>query len=162
MFLYSQNVRLVRALYFFAAFAGAVCAQTDWPAYGHDPGGMRFSPLKQIDTGNVNRLVRAWTYHTGEMPVFSGRRGQRQTAFETTPLIVGGVLYLSTPSDRIIALEPESGRELWKFDLQEKRSKASIPRSSWRCLLARCCAHAAPHSLRNVGWPADRVECTHG
>jgi len=116
-------VRLVRALYFFAAFAIAVFAQTDWPAYGHDPGGMRFSPLKQIDTGNVNRLVRAWTYHTGEMPVFSGRRGQRQTAFETTPLIVAGILYLSTPSDRIIALEPESGHQLWKFDLQENAAK---------------------------------------
>ena len=116
-------MRLVRALYFFAAFAIAVSAQTDWPAYGHDPGGMRFSPLKQIDTRNVNRLIRAWTYHIGEMPVFSGRRGQRQTAFETTPLIVDGVLYLSTPSDRIIALEPESGRELWKFDLQENAAK---------------------------------------
>lgn len=62
--------------------------------------------------------MRAWTYHTGEMPVISGPRGQRQIAFETTPLIVGGVLYLSTPANRIIALEPESGRELWKFDLQ--------------------------------------------
>lgn len=86
--------------------------------YGHDPGGMRFSPLKQINVENVNRLERAWTYHTGEMPAISGPRGQRQTAFETTPLVVHGVLYLSTPANRIVALEPESGRELWKFDLQ--------------------------------------------
>ena len=93
--------------------------------YGHDSGGMRFSPLKQIDSENVNRLERAWTYHTGEMPAISGPRGQRQTAFETTPLVVNGVLYLSTPANRIIALEPESGRELWKFDLQAN-SKAPL------------------------------------
>jgi glucose dehydrogenase len=113
-----SNVRLACALVIPAVLTISVSAQTDWPSYGHDPGGMRFSPLKQIDAGNVNRLTRAWTYHTGEMPVVSGPRGQRQTAFETTPLIINGVLYLSTPSDRIIALEPESGRELWKFDLQ--------------------------------------------
>jgi quinoprotein glucose dehydrogenase len=101
-----------------AALVVAASAQTDWPMYGHDPGGMRFSPLQEINTKNVNRLERAWTYHTGEMPVSSGPRGQRQTAFETTPLIVNGVLYLSTAANRIIALEPESGRELWKFDLQ--------------------------------------------
>ena len=111
-------MRLACALLIPAVLTISASAQTDWPSYGHDPGGMRFSPLKQIDAGNVSRLVRAWTYHTGEIPVVSGPRGLRQTAFETTPLIVNGVLYLSTPSDRIIALEPESGSELWKFDLQ--------------------------------------------
>jgi glucose dehydrogenase len=118
MFLYSQIVPLIRVICFFTVLAIAAFAQTDWPMYGHDPGGMRFSPLKQIDSENVNRLERAWTYHTGEMPAISGPRGQRQTAFETTPLVVNGVLYLSTPANRIVALEPESGRELWKFDLQ--------------------------------------------
>ena len=40
-----------------------LCAQTDWPTFGHDPGGTRYSTLKQIDGSNVNKLVRAWTYH---------------------------------------------------------------------------------------------------
>jgi len=125
MFLYSQIVSLIRVISFSTALAVGASAQTDWPMYGHDPGGMRFSPLQQINTGNVNRLERAWTYHTGEMPVTSGARGQRQTAFETTPLVVNGMLYLSTPANRIVALEPESGRELWKFDLQAG-SKAPV------------------------------------
>lgn len=100
--------------------AAASSAQTDWPAYGHDPGGMRFSPLDQINTRNVTHLIRAWTYHTGETPAVSGPRGQRQTAFETTPLIINNVLYLSTPASRVIALDPESGKELWRFDPQAK------------------------------------------
>jgi len=94
--------------------------QSDWPTYGHDPGGMRFSPLSQINTENVSHLRRAWTYHTGELPAVSGSRGERQTAFETTPLVVDGVLYLSTAANRIIALDAASGRELWKFDPQAK------------------------------------------
>ena len=97
------------------------CGQTDWPVYGHDPGGARYSPLKQINTANVRQLVRAWTYHTGEITgTATGRGGQRAVAFETTPLAVNGVLYLSTAANRVIALEPETGREIWKYDPQAK------------------------------------------
>src|SRR5580700_7705926 len=78
-------------------------AQADWPAYGHDPGGARYSPLRQIDTGNVSRLRRVWTYHTGEQTEPGAEaRGQRFTAFETTPLEIANVLYLSTPAGRVI------------------------------------------------------------
>lgn len=100
------------------------CAQPtgrEWPFYGGDPGGMRFSPLKQIHRGNVARLARAWTYHTGELDLGLGRGrkpGEEVEAFECTPLVVNGVLYLSTPSSRVIALDAESGREIWKFDPQ--------------------------------------------
>jgi quinoprotein glucose dehydrogenase len=100
----------------------AAFGQSDWPAYGHDPGGMRFSPLHQINKTNVDRLRRAWTYHTGEHPASSGARGERQTAFETTPLVVNGVLYLSTPANRIVALDPLTGDQLWIFDPQSKRT----------------------------------------
>jgi quinoprotein glucose dehydrogenase len=101
---------------------GVVFGQADWPVYGHDAGGMRYSPADQINTRNVARLKRAWTYHTGEKPAASGPRGQRQMAFETTPLVVNGVLYFSTPANRIIALEPESGKELWKYDPQARHT----------------------------------------
>jgi quinoprotein glucose dehydrogenase len=71
-------------------------ADFEWRSYGHDPGGMRFSPLAQIDRGNVWRLVRAWTYHTGELETrsdsASARDARRPPAFETTPLMVDGVL----------------------------------------------------------------------
>lgn len=56
-----------------AGLTGALQAQTDWPIYGHDPGGMRYSPLRQIDTRNVALLQRAWTFHTGK----KGRRRRR-------------------------------------------------------------------------------------
>ncbi|MEO8561661.1 MAG: pyrroloquinoline quinone-dependent dehydrogenase [bacterium] len=80
---------------------------------------MRYSPLTQIDRSNVAQLTRAWTYHTGEL---RGTRdslrvnSSRRAAFETTPLMVDGVLYFSTPSTRIVALDAETGRELWAFD----------------------------------------------
>jgi glucose dehydrogenase len=108
----------VRTAAIVVALSATAFAQGDWPAYGHDPGGMRFSPLNEINAANVAQLRRAWTYHTGEHPPSAGPRGQCQTAFETTPLIVRGVLYFSTPANRIIALDPASGRELWKFDPQ--------------------------------------------
>jgi quinoprotein glucose dehydrogenase len=69
----------------------------------------------------VGRLVRAWTYHTGELDLGLGRDrkpGEEVEPFESTPLMVDGVLYLSTPSRRVIALDAETGKEIWKFDPQ--------------------------------------------
>src|SRR5690242_15453087 len=54
---------VIRGVLAAAIFAGAACAQTDWPTFGHDLGGSRYSTLKQIDTKNVTKLQRAWTYH---------------------------------------------------------------------------------------------------
>ncbi|NDJ10594.1 MAG: hypothetical protein EBY17_05305, partial [Acidobacteriia bacterium] len=77
--------RVLLAVVSCAALEGALCAQTDWPTYGHDPGNQRHSPLKQITAGNVSKLTRAWTYHLtveaptgaapvqGEVPVAGGR-----------------------------------------------------------------------------------------
>jgi len=93
--------------------ASLAYAQTDWPVYGHDPGGSRFSPLKQITTANVVKLQRAWTYHTGE----TGPQ------FETTPIVVGGMMYLSTQRNRIVALEPETGKEIWSYDPKVARPR---------------------------------------
>jgi quinate dehydrogenase (quinone) len=82
----------------------------EWRAYGHDPGGMRFSGLKQIDRSNVSKLQRAWTY------VLSSGSDSGIEAFETTPLMVDGVLYFTTPTSRAIAVDGETGKELWVFD----------------------------------------------
>src|SRR6516165_7726060 len=59
----STVMTLSRIAFAAAALAGAAFAQTDWPTFGHDPGGSRYSTLKQVDTKNVTKLVRAWTYH---------------------------------------------------------------------------------------------------
>ena len=99
---------------------GTVVGQSsDWPSYGRDPGGTRYAPAKQINRKNVRRLATAWTYHTGEvLPEFATAK---KTAFEATPLVVDGTLYLGTPLGRVIALDPESGRERWVFDPKIRR-----------------------------------------
>src|SRR5437899_943730 len=91
--------------------ASASAPAAEWRSWGGDPGGSRFSSLADIDRTNVSRLRRLWTYHTGER-----QEGTRPVALECTPLVVGGVLYLSTPSNRVVALDDETGAEIWRFD----------------------------------------------
>ncbi|HEY2289193.1 MAG TPA: PQQ-binding-like beta-propeller repeat protein, partial [Thermoanaerobaculia bacterium] len=88
-------------------------AGDDWPAWGHDPGGQRFSPLSMIDRGNVRALKVAWTFHTGDA---YQPKNSKPTAFEATPIYVDGTLYLSTPLGRVIALDPVTGRQRWAYD----------------------------------------------
>lgn len=93
----------------------AVCAQTiDWPTYGNDPGGSRYSAIRQIDRSNVASLQQAWIHNTGVL----ARPGQLKSkiAFEATPIFVDGTLYLTTPLNRVIALDPETGKEKWSYD----------------------------------------------
>jgi quinoprotein glucose dehydrogenase len=86
----------------------------EWPYYGGDPGGERFSPLTQINKSNVKALKVAWIYHTGD--VSDGTRYARRSEFEATPIVVDGVLYVSTAFNRVVALDPETGRERWIYD----------------------------------------------
>lgn len=97
-----------------ALLAAQAPAPSDWPAYGRDPGGSRFSPLTQITRENVGRLEVAWTYHTGDAGI-TPTKG-RPPALEATPLVVEGTMYLGTPTGRVIALDPATGRERWRFD----------------------------------------------
>ncbi len=110
----------IRFLFAVAGMATAF-AQTDWPTYGHDPGGQRYSPASQINAQNVTRLARAWTYHMkvadAEAPTGRAGRGRGRggagRSWEVTPLVVDGVMYLTTAYNRVVALEPETGKELW-------------------------------------------------
>ena len=86
----------------------------DWPAYGRDPGGARFSPLTQINRANVSTLHTVWTYRTGD--VSDGSIYPRKSTFEATPILFAGTLYFSTPFNRVIALDPENGAERWTYD----------------------------------------------
>lgn len=76
----------------------------DWPAYGGDHASSRYSPLDEINRGNVHRLRVAWVYHTGE-------RGEIQC----NPIVVDGVLYATTPGLRLVALDAATGKERWSF-----------------------------------------------
>lgn len=84
----------------------------EWPAYGRDAFGSRFSPLGDITRENVARLTVAWTYRTGEPMPDAGRR----RSLEVTPIVSRGVMYISTPLGKVVALDPVTGREIWKYD----------------------------------------------
>ena len=129
-----------------ALLAIPVLAQTDWPTFGHDPAGTRYSPLKEITPSNVGKLERAWTYHmkvaapaaantgrplegnevppAGGPPPAAGGGGGRSRfganlarTSTLTPLVIGGTMYLTTPYGRVVAVEPETGKELWAYTL---------------------------------------------
>jgi quinoprotein glucose dehydrogenase len=110
---------LVAAAFSLLAPAMAVAqAQTaGWPVTEGAPGGGRYSPLTDINTDNVDQLEQVWVYRYGEGDYFDGSPPHnRGTSSETTPILVAGRLILTTPTNRVIALEPESGQELWTFD----------------------------------------------
>jgi quinoprotein glucose dehydrogenase len=102
----------------FAAILLLICFRLahaqEWRYYGGDAGGTKYSPLAQINRLNVASLKPAWTFHTGE--ISDGRTLLTRTSFEGTPLIVDGVMYLTTPYARLIALDPETGTQKWAFD----------------------------------------------
>ena len=92
--------------------AHRTCAQSgaDWPMYGHDLASSRFSPLSQINPENVAKLTVAWSY-----PMRPGGAGPAGGAFaQVTPIVVNGVMYLPA-GNRVLALEPETGKEIWSY-----------------------------------------------
>ncbi|MFL5296152.1 MAG: pyrroloquinoline quinone-dependent dehydrogenase [Phenylobacterium sp.] len=104
-----------------ATLAGHARAD-DWGAYGRDLAGTRFSPLTQITPANVAGLKPAWTFHTGD--ISDGKtRGVPRSGFETTPLVMGGRMYLTTPFNRVIALDAASGRRVWTYDPKLDRAQ---------------------------------------
>ena len=86
-----------------------------WPSYGHDAGGTRYSPATQINRDNVAQLKVAWAYRTGALDQIADDL-KEHAAFEATPILVDGRLYLSTPLDHVIALEPATGKKIWEYD----------------------------------------------
>ena len=92
----------------------------EWPNYGNDPGSSRHSPLTEITKDNVQYLKVAWVYHTGDLSygnsTWNGKKVWAKSTFEATPLFVDGTLFVVSSFNRIIALDPETGREKWTFD----------------------------------------------
>ncbi|MFP6580256.1 MAG: pyrroloquinoline quinone-dependent dehydrogenase [Myxococcota bacterium] len=97
----------------------------DWPEYGGDSGGSRWSPLTQIDRANVEDLELAWVYHHGD--ISDGSDGTTRTAFNATPIVVDDRLFFCTGTNRVIALDPASGTELWTFDPANRVTKLKGP-----------------------------------
>jgi quinoprotein glucose dehydrogenase len=92
-----------------ARVTGAANTATEWPAYGGDAGGSRYTPITQINRGNVAQLHEAWRFNTGELDA-----GER--SFEATPILVDGTIYLSTPLGKVFALDPVTGSKKWQYD----------------------------------------------
>ena len=110
-------MRMLRIVVAFFALSAVAAAQkpaakinTDWPNFGNDPGSTKFVPLTQITPENVSQLTVAWTYDTGEEP--GGFRG-----WAITPLVIDNVMYFPTWQGKLVALNAETGKEIWKFDL---------------------------------------------
>jgi quinoprotein glucose dehydrogenase len=87
---------------------------SDWGYYGGDIYGQRYSSLSQIDRSNVAKLEVAWTFRTGELG--EGLESAESMAFEATPVLAFGMLYLSTPTNIVVALDPATGTERWRYD----------------------------------------------
>lgn len=110
----------VAALIALAACSGTAtappppAADADWAFYGGDAGGQRFSPAAQITPANVKGLKLAWRWSSGEMATRG--KAMERAAFEATPILAEGRLFLCTPFNQVAALDPETGRELWRHD----------------------------------------------
>jgi quinoprotein glucose dehydrogenase len=106
---------VLTALLLSSALAGAPepTVDGDWPAFGRDPGAQRFSPLTQITRQNVNALRQAWTFDTGIKDL------------QVTPLVINGVMYL-TGGPYVFALEPETGKQIWRYDAHAAVSRRGV------------------------------------
>src|SRR6266516_8152793 len=98
-----------------------LAVESDWGYYGGDPGGTRFSRIDSIKVKNVPALKKIWEYHTGALQPETS--ANHKAAFECTPILVDGILYVTTPFNQIIALDPATGAEKWKYDPQVDRGR---------------------------------------
>ena len=99
--------------------APARSSDADWPMHNRDLAGTRYSPLNQINTSNVATLVKAWSFklQPDNGPALTGS----EVFQEVTPIVVNGVMYMPA-GNRIVALEPETGKEVWRHELKEGRA----------------------------------------
>jgi quinoprotein glucose dehydrogenase len=116
---HSRQVRGLLALIICGCVAGPGFAadsapDQEWPYYGADQAGTKYSPLRDISAGNVARLKLVWRWQTSERPMAEYRTNPGM--FEATPVVTGGTMYLSTPYNRVVALDPITGRERWSYD----------------------------------------------
>lgn len=122
-----NKLHLARLLRFLICFCLALpgcphiwAADRDWPEYLGDNARSHYSPLNQIDARNVSHLEVAWTYHSGDA------RDDNLSQIQCNPLIIGGVLYGTTPQLKLVALDADTGQELWRYDPFAASAKGGV------------------------------------
>ncbi len=95
----------------------------DWQAYGRTEYGDRYSPLRQITPSNIYQLEEAWRIRTGDLP---SADDPVELTNQNTPLKVNGMLYACTAHSKVLALDPDTGAEIWHFDPQIKSPSGSF------------------------------------
>ena len=146
----------VRLFTFFVAIfcASIALPASAWEHWGGDRGGSRFSPLTQITPDNVGNLVRAWEFRTGDLDT-RAPEVMKRTKFQATPLLVEDSLIFCSPFNEVIALDPGSGAQKWRYD--PKISTSAAPgqplQLPWRGLLGRRQGgRNAPPAARGSSW----------
>jgi quinoprotein glucose dehydrogenase len=127
----------------FVALAAAQSADVGWLQHGGRDN-IRYSPLDQINRSNVSRLQVAWTYEAGDH--FKG------SEMQSNPIVVDGMLYVTTPTLHVVALDAATGRERWKFD----PSGGSGPRTRFRHRGVTVYKDRVFVTYRNFLWAVDR------
>lgn len=115
-------ILVIAAIFLPVGALGASVNEGNWPRYGGDDGGTRYSPLADVSAANVGELEVAWEYHTGDLVAGAGMESMKLPAFEATPLEIGGALYACTPRNHVVALDAETGRERWTYRHQPVES----------------------------------------
>lgn len=100
-------------------------APGEWAAWGRDSAGTRFSPLDQITQANVDKLELAWEFDTGHDPMSAAA----PSPLQATPIMVDGKLFLCTQTNVVFALDPETGKQIWKFDPKVDETGGSAVRT---------------------------------
>jgi quinoprotein glucose dehydrogenase len=104
----------IAAICFAGAFAFGADRAVEWPVFGGDSAGTHYSTLADINVGNAAKLRQAWIWKTNETEL--KEFGTRPGMFENTPVMIDGVLYVTTPYNKVVALNAETGVELWSYD----------------------------------------------
>jgi len=99
----------------------------DWPTYGGNSAGNRYSPLDQINTGNVKSLKVAWMYNAAE-PVDPAHKNEDVKAIQCQPIVIRGILYGTTPELKLFAINAETGAQLWKFEPKKDEQRFNTSR----------------------------------
>jgi quinoprotein glucose dehydrogenase len=118
------------SLVLFAAQGRETGRQVEWLYYGGDQGNSRYSTLTDINPGNVQKLQMVWEWKHWETPL--DQYGTVPGFFENTPLMIDGVLYVTTPYNNIAALDAETGKELWRFDGEAYKLGQLLSSSGWK------------------------------